>query len=754
MNAGCRLEIENRLRKDPRIKEAGIGPATNSATVIYDKSQISRREIEKMIEKCGYRCGGAEPAGRGEKRPMSRWEKFKMNMSMTMDMDMAGGREMMKSMEDSVRNRFALSFILTMAVALYSPLGADYLGIKLPSPLPVPWLLFLLATPVVVYGGWIFLYGAWRALKNRSLNMSVLIAVGVLAAYLFSVGLTLSGNKDTYYEAAAMLVSFVLFGHWLEMKSRRGTSEALRALFDLVPPKARILRGGREILLPTDEVKKGDVVVLKPGDRAAVDGIVLKGETSVDESLITGESMPVAKKPGDRIIGGSINLSGAAEFRAVKVGKDTALARIVGMVEEAQNSKAPGQRLADKAAQYLVVLAVGGGLATFLIWHFALNAPFLAALTFAISVVVIACPDALGLATPTAVAVGTGLGAKRNILIKNAAALEQTAKIAAVVLDKTGTLTQGKPEITDIFAAAGFKEEEALAFAAAAEKKVNHPLAAVVLKEAEKRGLAVPEAAADFEALSGLGVKASVKGKETLVGTEKLMEKRGVSLGAVRPEMERLLGEGKTLMIIAVGGRPAGIIAVRDPLKKNAKKTIEGFAALGVETAMITGDNKKTAEAVGKELGIERVFSEVLPEDKANFVKKLQKEGKFTAMVGDGINDAPALAQADIGIAIGAGTDVAIEAADIVLMKSDPFDILSAIRLSKATVRKMKQNLVWASVYNILAIPVAAGALYPSYGISLRPEFAALLMSASSILVAVNALTLKWAEKGIAPRAD
>ncbi|OGH37596.1 MAG: copper-translocating P-type ATPase [Candidatus Levybacteria bacterium RIFCSPLOWO2_01_FULL_38_21] len=682
---------------------------------------------------------------------ISWWEKFKMSMTMSMGMEHTGlaGREMARLMEEDIRNKFFFALILSIPIIAYSPLGEKVLGINLPHPIPTAWILFILTTPVFFYSGWIFLYSSFKALQQKTLNMAVLIAVGITAAYAFSVVLTILGSSDSYYEAAALLITFVLFGHWMEMKSRRGTTDALQALFDLVPPQARVLKNGKEILVSTSEVVVGDIVVLKPGDKVPVDGKITEGETAIDESLVTGESLPVAKKKGNGVIGGSINTSGSVKFKATKIGEDTALAQIVKLVETAQNSKAPGQKIADRFAQYLVVVAVGGGLLTFAIWFFVIGQPLMFALTFAISTVVIACPDALGLATPTAVAVGTGLGAKHNILIKDAPTLEQTSKIQAIVLDKTGTLTQGKPEITDVIAAKGFSENEIIELDAAAEAKSSHPLSQAILEEAKKRKLTIPTKIEGFKNLAGHGVEAKVLGKHVLVGTVKLMNDRKVDITPLLKEIDRLLSEGKTIMVLAVDGKIAGVAAALDPIKENAKTAILRMKELGLEVAMITGDNKKTAETIGKELNIDRVFAEVLPEDKAKYVKKLQDEGKFVAMVGDGVNDAPALAQADIGIAIGAGTDVAIETAKVVLMKSDPADVLRAIKLSKATVRKMKQNLFWASIYNLLAIPIAAGVLYPNFQISLRPEISALLMSISSIIVATNAVLLKRTEKDL-----
>lgn len=687
----------------------------------------------------------------GDPSKMGFWQKFKMSMTMSMGMEHGGlaGREMAKLMEEDIRNKFFVALLLSIPIILYSPLGIKILGIGLYSPISIPWLLFFLTTPVFFYSGWIFLYSTYKALQAKTLNMAVLIAVGITAAYAFSVLLTFLGSGDSFYEAAALLITFVLFGHWMEMKSRRGTTDALQALFNLVPPLARIMRNGKEEMIPTAEVKLGDILILKPGDKVPVDGEIVEGETSIDESLVTGESVPVERKTGDKVIGGSINQSGSVRFKATKVGGDTVLAQIVKMVETAQNSKAPGQKLADRFAKYLVIVAVGGGLLTFGVWYFILGESLMLALTFAISTIVIACPDALGLATPTAVAVGTGLGAKHNILIKDAATLEQTSKIQAVVMDKTGTLTEGKPKITSIATVNGFDENMALQIIAAAEAKSSHPLSGAVLAEITNRKLSVPEKVEKFQNLSGLGVKAIIEDKQVLVGTRKLMNQNNIDTSDLESEINRFQENGETIMLLAIDGKIKAIVGALDPIKENAKKAIDRLNELGIETAMITGDNQKTAELVAEKIGIKRVFADVMPEDKASYVKKLQDEGKFVAMVGDGVNDAPALATADIGIAIGAGTDVAIETAKVVLMKSDPADVLRAIKLSKATVRKMKQNLFWASIYNLLAIPVAAGVLYPSFGISLRPEISALLMSVSSIIVATNAVLLKRAEKDL-----
>jgi P-type Cu2+ transporter len=563
---------------------------------------------------------------------------------------------MAASMEADIRARFWVALAISALVVLISPMG-EMIGIRLPlSAAARSWILLVLTTPIVFWCGWIFIAGAYYSLVSRKLDMSVLIAVGVLAAYLASVYLTIIGSEELFYEAAAMLVTFVLFGHWMEMKSRRGTSNAMRALFNLVPPKARVFRNDKEIEVPTTEVALGDVVVLRPGDRVPVDGEVVEGTTSIDESLVTGESLPVEKKPGDKVVGGSVNGGGSVKFKATGVGQETTLARIAKLVETAQNSKAPGQRLADKAAAYLVVLAIAAGIATFVGWRWGAGAPFVTALTFAISAIVIACPDALGLATPTAVAVGTGLGARHNILIKDAATLEGASRITEVAFDKTGTLTEGKPRVIDVVATAGADENQSINLLAAAERASSHPLAAAVLEEAKRRKLNFDDNVGDFENVPGQGLKAVIGGKNVLVGSARFLKDEHIDLTRLTGGINRLVGAGRTLILTAVDGKAAIAIGVTDPIKPSAKRAVAELRKLGIETVLISGDNKTVAEAVGKEVGIDRVFAEVLPQDKTQHVKALQHEGKFVAMVGDGVNDAPALAQADIGIAIGAGT--------------------------------------------------------------------------------------------------
>jgi P-type Cu2+ transporter len=659
---------------------------------------------------------------------------------------------MAAAMEADMRRHFFVALVLTIPIVLYSPVGVSLFRLHLSTPFGVPanWLLLVLATPVVWWAGWVFHFGAYRALRKRSLDMNVLVSLGVLVAYLFSAFATLFAPRvETSFDAAAMLVTFVLFGHWMEMRSRRGSSDALNALLRLAPAQANVVGpDGQVRTVPVEEVRVGDLLLVRPGEKVPVDGVVVEGASAIDESLVTGESLPVGKATGDEVIGGTINGNGSLRVRATKVGSDTALAQIVQLVQTAQNSKAPAQRLADTAAQYLVLGAVGAGLLTFLVWFFLVHQTALFALTLAVTAIVIACPDALGLATPTAVAVGTGLGAQNGILIKNATALEQTSRIQAIIFDKTGTLTEGKPAVTNVepLAAANGSLDEGrlLQAAAAAEADSEHPLAHTIVAEAEARGLA-PLPHDDFSAIAGGGIQATVEGRAVLIGTPKLLADHGITVsedGAVR--LAALQGQGKTVVLVAVDQQVAGLIAVADQVRPTARQAVVALQIQGIQVALLTGDNRATAEAAGRALGIapERIFAEVLPADKARYVQRLQGEGLFTAMVGDGVNDAPALAQADLGIAIGAGTGVAIETAEVVLMRSDPLDVLAAIRLSQATVRKMKENLFWAAIYNVIAIPVAAGVLYP-IGILLNPAVGALAMSASSITVATNAVLLK-----------
>jgi Cu2+-exporting ATPase len=803
--ASCAKSIEKSVGSFSGVRAVAASYVTQTVTMTFDEATISEATIRELVGDCGFACGETcdparmltqaavssstapapdtpvsapaqehpheHPMGHSADTSAGVAAEHEMTGHATPDAaghDMGHGMghdmsdpAMARAMEADMRRRFWVALALTIPIVLYSSLGTEVLRLHLPVPFGLPrnWLLLILTTPVVWWCGWIFHSGAWRALRNRSLDMNVLVSLGVLVAYLFSAFATIFAPQvETSFDAAAMLVTFVLFGHWMEMRSRRGSSDALNALLKLAPSMAnRIEADGAITSVPVEDVQVGDLLLLRPGEKVPVDGTVVEGSSSLDESMITGESLPVEKSSGDEVIGGTVNGSGSLRFQATRVGNETALAQIVQLVQVAQNSKAPAQRLADRAAQWLVIAAVGAGLLTFLIWFFVIHETALFALTLAVTAIVIACPDALGLATPTAVAVGTGIGARHGILIKNATALEQASHIQAIIFDKTGTLTEGKPSVTDLvpFTTDGQQLDEArlLRIAASAERDSEHPLAHAIVIESEARGLD-PLPTSDFQSIAGGGVQATVDGDTVLIGTPALLGEHGVTLpDNVTERMSGLQAQGKTVMLVAVDRHITGLIAVADRIRPSAHETIAELQALGIQVAILTGDNRRTADAVGKELGVAQVFAEVLPADKASYVRRLQEQGLFTGMVGDGVNDAPALAQADLGIAIGAGTGVAIETAEIVLMRSDPLDVLAAIRLSKATVVKMKQNLFWAAIYNVIAIPIAAGVLYP-LGILLSPAVAALAMSASSITVATNAVLLKRVEPQLREAAD
>lgn len=645
------------------------------------------------------------------------------------------------AMVNDMLRRFLVSLVLTLPSILYSPIG-ETLGFTAEPPfgLSMHLLGFLLVTPVVWWGGWPFISAAWRALRRFEANMMTLIALGILVSYFYSVAATFVFPGEMFYEAAAMLTTFSLAGHWLEMRSRFATGRAVEALLKLAPSTARVVRNGQEVEVPLEQVVVGDEIAVRPGDRVPVDGEVVSGSSFVNESMITGEPIPVAKTAGARVIGGTVNQNGAFQFKATAVGADTALSRIVQMVQNAQASKAPAQRLADTAGKYLVFVALGAGLIAFLTWYF-LGAGLVFAITAAVSTIVIACPDALALATPTAITVGVGKGAREGVLFKNATALEATAGINTVIFDKTGTLTEGKPALTDLVPAFGVDDVELLRLAASADQPSQHPLAEAIVRGARERGvgLARPEA---FDSVPGHGVEARVEGRRVLIGNRQLMDRDGVDLGELPAEMDRLAADGKTAMFVAADGKALGVVAVADTVRGSAREAVRLLHDLGVQTVMLTGDNRRTAEAVARQLGLDTVIAEVLPEDKAAKVQELQRRGRAVAMVGDGVNDAPALAQAEVGIAIGAGTDVAVETADVVLVKSNPADVAASITLARKVRGKIQQNLFWAAIYNVLAIPFAAGVLYPAFGILLRPEWAALLMSASTVIVTVNALLL------------
>ena len=659
-------------------------------------------------------------------------------MPSNMAKEMGHGGKDLPAMVRDMRNRFWICLIFTVPIFVYAPMGSFFKPPAPPFGLQLNLWLFFFASAAILYPSWPFFVSAWRALKTGVLGMAMLVVLSVGTGYLFSIGSTfLFKQGGQFFEAVAMLLVFVLLGHWLEMRARAGASSAIKALMKLTPARAYVVRNGAEVEVPTTEVLAGEIVVMRPGGKIPVDGTVESGESQVDESMLTGESMPVPKRPGATVIGATINKSGSFRYKATKVGADSALAQIVKMVQEAQNSKAPAQLLADKAAQWLVIADIVSGLATFAVWFFWIGHPLLFALTLTITVFVIACPDALGLATPMAVMVSTSLGAVNGILFKNAAALEDATKLNIIVFDKTGTLTMGQPEVVEIVKADGVTEDVVLTAAAAVEQGSAHPLAQAILRRAAKLTVAAPTG---FQSLDGMGARAETANGTVFLGNRLLMDTQKLALGPLEAEANRLQGEGRTVVHVSQADRVIGLIAIGDAARPTSKAAVAKLRERGIEVVMLTGDNAATAKRIAKDLGIDRVLADVLPAQKAEKLKALQSEGKKVGMVGDGVNDAPALTQADVGFAIGAGTDVAMESADVVLMKSDPYDVVGAIELSHATLRKMHQNLWWAVGYNVIAFPLAAGVLYPFI---LSPQVAALSMSGSTLIVAINALMLK-----------
>jgi Cu2+-exporting ATPase len=762
--------VEKQLSRLPGVHHVTASIASNSATVDYDETVTSVGVLRDRITECGFHCTGrimpkhvCEPhTGHGhdhgkhaehaaEMKPgvskvptpaahagHEKHAPAPMPMSHDMAHEMGHGAGMdMQGMVRDMRNRFWISLVFSVPIFLFSPMGFDAIRLTPPFGLDLNLVLFFLASAAILYPVWPFVVAAVRALRNGILNMAVLVLLSVGTGYLFSVGATFFFKGQQFYEASAVLLVFILLGHWLEMRARAGASAAIRALMDLAPAMATVLRDGAEVEVPTSEVLAGDTVVIRPGNKIPVDGTVVDGTSQVDESMLTGESMPVEKRPGANVIGATINKSGTFRYTATKIGSDTALAQIVKLVQEAQNSKAPAQLLADRASQWLVLAAALVGVLTFVVWFWWIGEPLLFAMTLMITVFVIACPDALGLATPMAVMVGTGLGAMNGILFKNAAALEEATKLDIVVMDKTGTLTMGQPEVVEIVKAVGQSDERVLATAAAVEQGSDHPLALAITRRANDLTIPVQRG---FENIEGMGARAEIDGEQVFLGNRRLMEAENLDLSAVMVESQRLQGAGRTVVHVARAGKVIGLIAIADAPRPTAAATIAKLRERGVKVAMLTGDNPGTAQRIAQELGIEIVLADVLPGQKAAKIKELQEQGNKVGMVGDGVNDAPALTQADVGFAIGAGTDVAIESADVVLMKSDPYDVVGAIELSRATLRKMHQNLWWAVGYNVIAFPLAAGVFYPFL---LSPEIAALAMSGSSALVAINALMLK-----------
>ena len=759
------------LQRRPGVLTVQVNPVSQTATVQFDPARTSLAQLRGWVQDCGYHCAGqsvpahvcdpmAEP-DQSHKLPAAEQPEHAGHPASTTPahaghalaedavrsphevMGHGGhGGMSMASMVRDMRNRFLVAALFAIPILVWSPIGKDVFGLNVAVPFGMRqdvWTL-LLSLPVIFYADSIFFDGALRALRARTLDMMVLVAVAVGAGWLYSLVVTLTGGGDVFYEAAAVLSAFVLLGHWFEMRARGGANDAIRTLLDLAPPKAVVVRDGEELEVPTAEVAVGDLLLVRPGSKIAVDGLVEDGESEVDESMVTGESLPVHKEPGVTVIGATINRNGTLRVRATRVGADTALAQIVKLVQEAQNSKAPGQRLADRAAFWLVFVALLGGGLTLAVW-LATGSTLATAVLFAITVVVVTCPDALGLATPTAIMVGTGLGAKRGVLFKNAMALETSARIEVVVMDKTGTLTKGQPEVTDVLTE-GITEDELLRLVAAVERESEHPLAEAIVHHAQLRG-AADVRAEQFENVPGHGAIAVVDGRRVAVGNLRLMDREAIGLGPLAGRRDELAAGGRTAVVAAVDGRAVGVIGIADAIRDSSPAAVTALHEVGIEVVMLTGDNRATAQRIADQLGIDTVIAEVLPADKAAKVAELQRDGRKVAMVGDGVNDAPALAQADLGIAIGAGTDVAIETADVVLMRSDPLDVAVALRIGHGTLRKMRQNLGWAIGYNTIALPIAAGVFEPALGLVLRPEIAALSMSGSSLIVAVNALALK-----------
>ncbi len=722
--ASCVNNIEEALRGLKGVLSANVNFASEKAVVEYLPGVVDAAAIRQAVVDAGYEALAREEEGE--------------------DREKAAHAAKVKDL----RIKIAVGAILSIPVFFGS------------YPSLFPWVpdiiqdfivLWVLTTPVQFWVGWQFYRGTWAALKHKTSDMNTLIAVGTSAAYLYSVGLILLPEffeahgvaREVYFDTSTIIITLILLGRYLETIARGRTSEAIKKLIGMQAKTARVIRNDVERDIPVNEVVPGDLILVRPGEKIPVDGLIRDGYSSIDESMITGESIPVDKKIGDEVIGATINKTGAFKFEATKVGKDTVLAQIIKLVEEAQGSKAPIQRLVDKVTSYFVPAVITTSVITALVWYFWGPAP---AVTYAllnfVAVLIIACPCALGLATPTSIMVGTGKGAENGILIRSGEALETAQKLTALIFDKTGTLTKGEPALTDVFTADGMAGEKLLGLVASAERGSEHPLGQAIVNGAREREIEILEPE-DFSAIPGKGISARIDGHSVLAGNITLMAEKGISLNGLEGKARIYSDQGKTPMYVAIDGKPAGVIAVADTLKPNSVDAVAQLHRLGLKVVMITGDNRRTADAIARQVGIDRVLAEVLPEDKAKEVKKLQEEGETVGMVGDGINDAPALAQANVGIAIGTGTDVAMEAADITLMSGDLRGVVTAIALSKATMRNIKQNLFWAFGYNTALIPVAAGVLYPVFGILLSPIIAAAAMAASSVSVVSNALRLR-----------
>jgi Cu+-exporting ATPase len=725
--AACVRRVEMALKDVEGVTDVAVNLATAKATITHRAAWGGEASLQQAVVAQGYDYLGVEDAS-GED-------------------PIRGARE--KEYKD-LRNRFVTGAILTVPIFIGSMQHWFPFLMQVPRQ-PVLILTFILTTPVVFWVGSRFFVGAFKAAKQKTTDMNTLVAVGALAAYLYSVLATflpqffMAANlaPHVYYDSAAVIITLIILGRMLETKAKGNTSLAIQRLMGLKPKTARVIRGDQEVDIAIETVRKGDLILVRPGEKIPTDGIVISGSSTVDESMLTGESMPAAKEAGQDVFAATMNRTGSFTFQATKIGAETALAQIIQLVQEAQGSKAPIQRLADRVAAVFVPVVFAVAALTFGVWYYFVPDPtFSRALLNFICVLVIACPCALGLATPTAIMVGTGLGAENGILIKGGESLENASKLTTVVFDKTGTLTKGKPEVTDILPAPGFSPQTVLQTALSLEVLSEHPLAQAIADRARKENL-TPLSVERFEAVSGLGVRAMVNGRINLLGNLRFMEAAGVEMNGLAQAAIRLSAEGKSCVFIAEDKQAKGLLGLSDVPKATAAEALADLKKMGLNVAMITGDHALTARSIGAVLGIDRILAEVLPGDKASEIKRLQSQGQVVAMVGDGINDAPALAAADIGIAIGAGTDVAIEASDITLMNDDLRSVAAAIRLSSATMKVIRQNLFWAFIYNIIGIPIAAGVLYPFGGILLNPEFAAAAMALSSVSVVSNSLRLR-----------
>ncbi|MCW8892562.1 MAG: heavy metal translocating P-type ATPase [Deltaproteobacteria bacterium] len=727
--SSCVAKIEKTLKQLPGVIHAQVNFASEMATVEFVSATLTRQDLIQKIESLGYTVSDSELGDPVAVEQEARASAFKQ-----------------------LRYKFLLGLFLVMPIFVL--VHWHNLGLERLLPLTQQnnfMLQFIIQTPIQFWVGWQFYRGAWKALKNRTSDMNTLIAIGTSAAYLYSLMVTFVPAlfaaeglvAEVYFDTAGVIIVLILLGRLLEARAKGQTSEAIKKLIGLQAKTARVIRSGQELEVAIEDVAIGDTVIVRPGEKIPVDGIIREGRSAVDESMVTGESMPVEKNPGDEVIGVTINKTGSFSFEATKIGKDTMLAQIIRMVQQAQGSKPPIARLADIIAAYFVPAVIVIALLTFIVWLVFGPPP---ALTYAllnfVAVMIIACPCALGLATPTSIMVGTGRGAESGILIRSGEALEITHKLDIIVLDKTGTITKGQPEVTDVLPIAGFDRADLLRLAASAEKNSEHPLGEAILRRAEQEQLKLVSLN-DFAAIPGKGIRAQIAGRTLLLGNTRLLKEHQVALKGLEAEVARLALEGKTPMLIAVDQQAVGIIAVADIIKDSSAQAIRALHKLGLQVFMLTGDNRSTAEAIARAVGIDRVLAEVLPEQKAAEIKRLQSDGQKVGMVGDGINDAPALVQADVGIAIGTGTDIAIEAADITLISGELTGVVSAIALSKATIRNIRQNLFWAFAYNTLLIPLAAGVLFPVFGILLNPMYAAAAMGLSSLTVVGNAVRLR-----------